>query len=93
MIEKGVYNVKSNPKYLNGELTEDQLLAKFLNNFETNGVQNAEVSCSKITIYSVNRSFLSHLLLSESRSRLQRRKSTYSLTLFYAGTSICLLYR
>ena len=40
---KGVYNVKSHPKYLNGELTEDQLLAKFLNNFETNGVQDAQV--------------------------------------------------
>lgn len=39
---KGVYNVKSNPKYLNGEMTEEQLLGKFLTNFETNGVQNAE---------------------------------------------------
>ena len=40
---KGVYNVKSNPKYLNGEMTEEELLAKFLNNFETIGVQDAQV--------------------------------------------------
>jgi len=39
---KGVYNVKSNPKFLNGEMTEEQLLGKFLSNFETNGVQNAQ---------------------------------------------------
>lgn len=31
---KGVYNVKKNPKYLSGELTEDQILNEFLDRFE-----------------------------------------------------------
>jgi Ca2+-binding EF-hand superfamily protein len=44
---RGVYNVKSNPKYLNGEASEEDLLAKFLNNFETSGVQDAQVHSSK----------------------------------------------
>ena len=38
-----MYNVKNNPKYLNGECTEDELLAKFLQNFESSGIENAEV--------------------------------------------------
>ena len=40
---KGKYNVKNHPKFINGELTEEQILAKFLNNFESNGVQDAQV--------------------------------------------------
>lgn len=32
---KGVYNVKSHPKYLNGEWTEDQVFRKFLDNFDS----------------------------------------------------------
>lgn len=31
---KGVYNVKKNPKYLSGELTEEQILNEFLDRFE-----------------------------------------------------------
>jgi hypothetical protein len=30
-----VYNVKNHPKYLSGELTEDQLLRQFLDSFDT----------------------------------------------------------
>ena len=44
---QGVYNVKNNPKYLNGECTEDELLAKFLQNFESSGIENAEVRKNK----------------------------------------------
>lgn len=33
---RGVYDVKNHPKYLNGELTEEELYNKFLANFETN---------------------------------------------------------
>jgi Ca2+-binding EF-hand superfamily protein len=32
---KGVYNVKQHPKYLNGEMDEDQILTEFLNKFDT----------------------------------------------------------
>lgn len=32
---KGVYNVKSHPKYQNGEWTEDQVFRKFLDNFDS----------------------------------------------------------
>ena len=42
-----MYNVKNNPKYLNGECTEDELLAKFLQNFESSGIENAEVRKNK----------------------------------------------
>ncbi|CAL8081582.1 unnamed protein product [Calicophoron daubneyi] len=31
---KGVYNVKNHPKYLNGEMTEDQILLEFLKIFQ-----------------------------------------------------------
>ena len=40
---KGVYNVKRHPKYLNGECTEEQILQKFLNNFEVHGIRDGKV--------------------------------------------------
>ena len=39
-----VYNVKKNPKYLNGEWTEEQCLAKFLDNFEVSQHKDGTVS-------------------------------------------------
>ena len=36
---RGVYDVKNHPKYLNGEATEEQLYTKFLQNFETSGLE------------------------------------------------------
>lgn len=41
---KGVYNVSKHPKYLNGEWTEDQILRKFLNTFDTKGQEDGIVS-------------------------------------------------
>ncbi len=40
---KGVYNVKRHPKFLNGECSEDEILTKFLNNFEVNGIKDGKV--------------------------------------------------
>lgn len=36
---KGVYNVKNHPKYLNGEMTEEQVFTKFLESFEAGSDQ------------------------------------------------------
>jgi hypothetical protein len=41
---KGVYNVKHHPKFLNGEMTEDQILRHFLNVFDTKGSEDGTVS-------------------------------------------------
>jgi Ca2+-binding EF-hand superfamily protein len=41
---RGVYNVKSHPKYLNGDLTEEQLLKQYLNNFEVDKHKDGIVS-------------------------------------------------
>ena len=38
-----MYNVKRNPRYLNGEATEEEILSKFLNNFETTGIKDGMV--------------------------------------------------
>ena len=41
---KGVYDVRRHPKYLNGEWTEDQILRKFLDAFDTKGSEDGVVS-------------------------------------------------
>jgi len=40
---RGVYNVKNNPKYLSGVLTEEQVLNRFLQNFEKDGLVDGKV--------------------------------------------------
>ena len=39
---------------MNGECTEDELLAKFLQNFESSGIENAEVRKNKKSNISFN---------------------------------------
>lgn len=41
---QGVYNIKSNSEYLNGNKTEEQLLEDFLKKFEPNGSADAKVN-------------------------------------------------
>ena len=41
---KTVYNVKKNPKFLNGEWTEEQCLQKFLDSFEVGQHKDGIVS-------------------------------------------------
>jgi len=48
---KRVYNVKRNPKYLNGDCTEEEILTKFLGTFETYGVQDGIVTCEEFMDY------------------------------------------
>ena len=43
---RGVYDVKNHPKYLNGEATEEQLYTKFLQNFETSGLEGKNTAQS-----------------------------------------------
>ena len=43
---KGVYDVRRHPKYLNGEWSEDQILRKFLDTFDTKGNEDGIVSYS-----------------------------------------------
>lgn len=40
---KGIYNVKNNPKYLSGEQSEEQVLNRFLLNFEKDGLIDGKV--------------------------------------------------
>ncbi|XP_052105627.1 calcyphosin-like protein isoform X3 [Mytilus californianus] len=47
---KGVYSVKHHPKYLNGEMTEDQILRTFLDVFDQ-GVKDGTVTKEEFTNY------------------------------------------
>ena len=41
---KGIYNVTKHPKFLNGEWSEEQILQKFLDTFDTKGAADGTVS-------------------------------------------------
>lgn len=40
---KNVYNVKSHPRYISGEDTEEQILTRFLANFEQEATRDGHV--------------------------------------------------
>jgi len=48
---KNVYNVKHNPRYLSGEETEDQILKKFLANFESPDSVDGKVTFDEFMDY------------------------------------------
>ncbi len=48
---KNVYSVKKNPKYLNGELTEEQCLKIFLDSFEVGHHKDGIVTYDEFVQY------------------------------------------
>ena len=48
---KLVYSVKKNPKYLNGELTEEQCLRKFLDSFDSEDHKDGIVTYDEFINY------------------------------------------
>lgn len=48
---KGVYNVKSNAKYLSGEWSEEQVLKKFLEQFEIGQHKDGTVTLAEFIDY------------------------------------------
>ncbi|KAL3869503.1 hypothetical protein ACJMK2_042175 [Sinanodonta woodiana] len=48
---KGVYNVKKHPKYMNGEWTEEQVLMKFLESFDTPNEADGKVTKEEFLNY------------------------------------------
>ncbi|CAF1056410.1 unnamed protein product [Brachionus calyciflorus] len=48
---KGVYNVKQHPKYLNGEWSEEQILRKFLDTFDTRGSEDGIITREEFLHY------------------------------------------
>ena len=55
---KGVYDVRKHPKYLNGEWSEDQILKKFLDTFDTKGAEDGVVIIQKNKLNSLSLFFL-----------------------------------
>lgn len=48
---KGVYNVSKHPKFLNGEWSEDQILRKFLDTFDTKGQEDGVITREEFINY------------------------------------------
>ncbi|XP_021377255.1 calcyphosin-like protein isoform X3 [Mizuhopecten yessoensis] len=48
---KGVYNCKKHPKYMNGEWTEEQILRKFLDSFDTPNEADGKITNDEFLNY------------------------------------------
>ena len=60
---RGVYSVREHPKYRSGEMTEDEILRKFMANFEK-GCVDGQVSLSIKYIYFYYRmNFINSILI------------------------------
>lgn len=57
-----VYNVKQHPKFQNGELTEQQILAQFLDSFEVGQHKDGIVSLLDVSFKYV-KTYFSHQIL------------------------------
>ena len=72
---KSVYNVKNNPRYLSGEETQEQILNRFLKNFEEEGTVDGKVCPSFIHIllwpYSVSKETQTDIKDKELREQLK----------------------
>lgn len=51
---KSVYSVKTHPRYLNGEETEEQILKQFINVFEQDGDIDGRVSIKFKNTYAIS---------------------------------------
>lgn len=45
---RNVYNVKSHPRYISGEESEDSIMKRFLGNFEQDSTRDGKVRCEKV---------------------------------------------
>jgi Ca2+-binding EF-hand superfamily protein len=51
---KGVYNVKFHPKYMNGEMSEDQCLKEFLDKFDSQDHKDGIITYEEFVNYYVS---------------------------------------